>query len=514
MTVRVRFAPSPTGEPHIGNVRTVVFNWLFARKMGGQFVLRIEDTDRKRYQPESVTAIMEGLQWLGLQWDEGPALPELVNAGVPNAAKYAVGGSAGPYIQSENLDAYRTAAEELIAGGHAYRCDCTPERLSAVREHQHSHKLQLMYDRCCRSRPSGEVSADRPHVIRLKVPLEGQTLVRDVIRGVVAYENATIDDQVLLKSDGFPTYHLAVVVDDHAMAITHIIRADHWIPSTPKHILLYQAMEWEPPTYCHVPLVLGGDGKPLAKRHGATSISEFRRQGYLPEALLNYLALLGWSPGEGDEQEVFGRDELIDRFDLFRVSHAPASFSYEKLEWMNGVHIRNLSDDALLEHLLPVWRDAGLVADPCPEDVLPTLRLAVPLVRERLKRLTDVVEWTDFLLKDIQLPDASDLVGRKMTPQQSLVALNRVRELVTVVEPFGADALEPPMRGLASELGVAAGSLFGIVRWAITGKKVAPPLFGSLAALGRERALARLAAAACALVSHIDALEPAPQEES
>jgi glutamyl-tRNA synthetase len=505
MTVRVRFAPSPTGEPHIGNVRTVVFNWLFARKTGGQFILRIEDTDRKRYQPESITAMMDGLQWLGLQWDEGPALDELVNSGVPDAGRYAVGGHAGPYIQSERLDTYQTVAEELISRGYAYRCDCTPERLDAIREDQRNHKLQLMYDRHCRSRPAGDVSPDSPHVVRLKVPLEGQTIVHDVIRGDVAYDNATIDDQVLVKSDGFPTYHLAVVVDDHAMSITHIIRADHWIPSTPKHILMYQAMGWDLPTYCHVPLVLGDDGKPLAKRHGATSVSEFRRQGYLPEALLNYLALLGWSPGEGDEQEVFGRDELIDRFDLFRVSHAPSSFSYDKLDWMNGVHIRNLSDEALLADLLPVWRDAGLVTDPCPEDVLTTLRRAVPLVRERLKRLTEVVEWTDFLLRDIVAPEAMNLVGRKMTPQQSLAALRSVSDLVAAVAPFEPEAIESPMRSLANTLGVKAGSLFGIVRWAITGKKVAPPLFGSLAALGRDRALSRLATAESALASYIGA---------
>lgn len=508
MTVRVRFAPSPTGEPHIGNVRTVVFNWLFARKMGGQFILRIEDTDRKRFEPESMTGIMAGLRWLGLHWDEGPSLQGLRHAGVPDAEDYAVGGPFGPYIQSEKLDQYRAVAEELLARGWAYRCDCTPERLAAVREHQRSHRFQVMYDRHCRSRPSGDVSPDAQHVIRLRVPLEGQTVVHDVIRGDVAYDNAMVDDQVLLKSDGFPTYHLAVVVDDHAMEISHIIRADHWIPSTPKHILLYEAMGWEPPTYCHVPLVLGEDGKPLAKRHGATSIGEFRRQGYLPEALLNFLALVGWSPGEGDEQEVFSREELIDRFDLFRVSHAAASFSYRKLEWMNGVYIRSLPEAELVERLLPFWQEAGLVADPCPDEALPALRLAVPLVQERLKRLTDVVELTDFLLGDIVPPLPQNLIGKRMSPQDSLLALGRARQVASEVKTFDAESLEPTLRALAQELGVKAGSLFGILRWAVTGKKVAPPLFGSLAALGRGRTLSRLDASEATLAAHVAGLGP------
>jgi len=412
MTVRVRFAPSPTGEPHIGNIRTVVFNWLFARKMGGQFILRIEDTDRVRYQPQSIPVIMEGLRWLGLDWDEG-----------------------------------------------------------------------------------------EPHVIRLKVPLTGQTVVHDIIKGDIVFENAGIDDQVLLKSDGFPTYHLAVVVDDHYMKITHIARGDDWISSTPKRILIYRAMGWEVPTYCHVPLVLGEDGRKLSKRHGATSITEFRDQGYLPEALFNFLALLGWSPGGGEEREIFSRKELIERFDLFRVNRAPAIFSYDKLDWMNGVYIRKLSQADLLERLLPFWQRAGLVPDPCPEEMRERLRRIVPLVQERLKRLDEVVEWTAFLFREIEAPPAEKLVGKRMTPEESLAALRQARSLLAEVEPFEPEAMEPPMRALAAELGLKAGQLFGIVRWAVTGQKVAPPLFGSLAVLGRERVLARLDAAEAALLT-------------
>jgi len=501
MTVRVRMAPSPTGEPHIGNVRTAVFNWLFARKMGGQFILRIEDTDRTRYQPESILAIMEGFRWLGLDWDEGPGLEELRRSGLEHAEEYAVGGPYGPYIQSERLHLYRPVAEELIARGWAYRCNCTPERLAQVRERQRAHRQSPMYDRHCRDLPPDAISPDEPHVIRLKVPLTGQTIVHDVVRGDVAYDNASLDDQILLKSDGFPTYHLGVVVDDHYMKITHIIRADHWIPSTPKHILIYQAMDWELPIYCHVPLVLGQDGKPLSKRHGATSITQFRDRGYLSEALFNFLALLGWAPGEGDVQEVFSREELIERFDLFRVNRAPATFSYEKLDWMNGVYIRNLSEDELLNRLLPVWQRAGLVPDPCPEEERERLRPIIPLVQERLKRLDEVVEWTAFLFQEIEAPPVEKLVGKKMTSEKSLMALRRARDLLAEIEPFKPEAMEMPMRALAEELGLKAGQLFGIIRWAATGQKVAPPLFGSLAVLGRERTLARLDRAEAVLVA-------------
>ena len=503
MTVRVRIAPSPTGDPHIGNVRTAVFNWLFARQMGGQFILRIEDTDRTRYRPESIPVIVDGLRWLGLDLDEGPGLEELRRSGVQNADEYAVGGPYGPYVQSERRAMYQEVAQELIERGWAYRCNCTPERLEQVREHQRARKLPLMYDRHCRDCAPDAISPDEPHVVRLKVPLTGQTVVRDAIKGDVVFENSGIDDQILLKSDGFPTYHLAVVVDDHSMKITHIIRGDDWIPSTPKRILIYQAMGWEVPAYVHVPLVTMPGGKKLAKREGATSVTQFREQGYLPEALFNFLALLGWAPGEGDEQEIFSRAGLIERFDLFRVNRAAASFSYDKLDWMNGVYIRNLSEETLLERLLPFWRRAGLVPDPCPPGERESLRRVVPLVQERLKRLEDVVEMTAFLFREIETPPAERLVGKKMTPAESLAALRRARGLLAGVEPFEPQAMEVPMRALAGELGLKAGQLFGIVRWAVTGQKVAPPLFGSLAVLGRERVLRRLDAAEAVLAGAV-----------
>jgi glutamyl-tRNA synthetase len=491
MSVRVRFAPSPTGEPHIGNIRTVVFNWLFARQADGEFILRIEDTDRARYQPETIRVIMDGLRWLGLDWDEGPSLETLERSGVENAEDYAVGGLYGPYIQSERLEMYRTAAAELIDRGWAYRCSCTPERLTRVRERQRAAGEHVMYDRHCRDLPI-PVSADEPHVVRLKVPLDGETIVHDTIFGDVAFDNRLIDDQILLKSDGFPTYHLAVVVDDHHMAITHVIRGEDWISSTPKRILTYQALGWETPTYCHVPLVNGPDGQKLSKRHGATSITEFRAQGYLPGALLNFLALLGWSPGEAEEQEIFSREELVERFDLFRVNTSPATFSYEKLNWLNGIYIRKLSVEELTERLLPFWQRAGLAPDPCPEDVRARLRRIVPLIQERLKRLDEVVEWTSFMLAEIEAPPLEKLVPRKMTRQESAAMLQAAEGLLAEIEPFEGETIEQPLRDLTAELGVSVGQLLGTLRWATTNQKATPPLFGTLAAMGRERVLRRL----------------------
>ena len=476
MTVRVRFAPSPTGYPHIGNIRTVVFNWLFARQQRGKFILRIEDTDRERYVDDALHAITDSLKWLGIDWDEGPG----------------VGGAYGPYVQSERLHLYRDAAATLVAQGKAYRCNCSQERLDTVREAMRSEGKTPMYDGLCRDKPPGAVTEDEPHVIRLKVPCEGTTGFHDSLRGEITFENALIDDQVLMKSDGYPTYHLAVVVDDHLMGISHVMRGDDWIPSTPKRILIYEALGWQPPIFVHVPLVLGPDGKKLGKRHGATSVDEFRRQGYVPDALLNFLALLGWAPGEGDEQEIFSREALIARFDIRRINLSPAVFSYDKLDWMNGNYIRSMDAEELLDRLIPFWADAGLIPTPVPMEIMPTLRLLVPLVQERLKTLRDVLELTDFVFQEIPVPTVETLMPKKMTVQQSLTAIQAVQHLLCNLVQFTAEEMEAPMRALAAELELKAGQLFGIVRNAVTGKQVSPPLFGSLQAVGRERTLRRL----------------------
>jgi glutamyl-tRNA synthetase len=501
MTVRVRFAPSPTGEMHIGNVRTVVFDYLVARHYGGQLILRIEDTDQARYAPGSVRVVLESLKWLGIEFDEGPSCQELASIGEDWEGAPEIGGPHGPYIQSLRRDIYKQAAEELIARGAAYRCDCSPERLEALRQEQMANKQSVGYDRLCRDKKPGQVDPNRPHVVRLAVPLEGATSFHDLIKGDITFDNRLVDDAVLLKSDGLPTYHMAVVVDDHAMQISHVIRGDDWIPSAPKHILLYQAFGWPLPEFAHVPMVLGADGRKLGKRHGATSISEFMKAGFLPEALLNFLTFLGWAPGEGEEQEIFTPQELAQRFDLEHVNKAGAVFSYDKLDWMNGEYIRRMPQDELAHRLLP-YLAAGLGMS--EEDIgLQKVEQLVPLIRERLKRLTDAPGWCDLFFKDMPMPPASALIGKKMDAASSLAALRRVIATLENVPEWTEHAMEPPMRALTQELGLKTGQLFGIVRIAVTGKEVAPPLFGTMVVLGREKVMERLHAAERQLTSEV-----------
>jgi len=479
--VRVRFAPSPTGYLHVGGASTALFNWLFARKHNGAFILRIEDTDRKRYEPEAVGNILESLRWLGLEWDEGPE----------------VGGDYGPYYQSQRLDIYQKYSQQLVDSGHAYRCYCSPERLALMRDEQRRRvEPNVGYDRHCRyltakQRDEYEAQGIVP-VVRLKVPLEGQTSFHDVLHGDITVDNARLDDLVLLKSDGYPTYHLGNVVDDTLMQITHIMRADEWLPSIPKHILLYQAFGWEIPVYAHLPIILSPTGKgKLSKRHGGVAVHEFQQEGYLPEAMVNFLARVGWA--YDDKTEFFTRQELIEKFSLEGVSKSPASFSYDKLEWMNGVYIRQLGLDDLAGRLMPFLTGAGLPAD------LSTVRRIVPLVQERLKKLTDAVEWVDFFFVDQISYDPALLVGKKMTAVESLVALRKARETLVALPDFQEETLEKALRALADQLGLKDRQFFGIIRVAATGKNVAPPLFGTLSILGRERVLKRLDGAEKAL---------------
>ena len=471
--VRVRIAPSPTGFFHVGSARTALFNWLFARHHGGKFIVRVEDTDRTRYHPEAVPDLLASLHWLGLDWDEGPE----------------IGGDYGPYYQSERLHLYQHYANWLVEQGHAYRCYCSPERLEAIREEQRKQKQNPGYDRHCRTliaaqRAEYEAQGITP-VVRLKAPLEGQTTFHDVLYGTITVENGMLDDLVLLKSDGYPTYHLANVVDDHLMEISHIMRGDEWLPSVPKHVLLYNAFGWELPVYAHLPLILAptGQGK-LSKRHGGVEVHDFRRQGYLPEAVVNYLARVGWS--YDDKTEIFSREELIRYFDLSGVNSSPARFSYERLEWMNGYYIRQLDPADLAERLVPFLAEAGFAVTAAD------LRPIVPLIQERLKALTAVVEWTDFFFKDRLEYDAGMLVAKKMTAAEALAALRRGRETLAALPDFQVETTEPPMRVLADALGIKAGQLLSIIRVAVTGKEVAPPLFETMAILGQARTLARL----------------------
>jgi glutamyl-tRNA synthetase len=478
--VRVRIAPSPTGYFHIGSARTALFNWLFARHHGGKFIVRIEDTDRTRYHPEAVPDLVASLRWLGLDWDEGPE----------------AGGDFGPYYQSERLDLYQHYANWLVQHDHAYRCYCSPERLAALREQQRANKEDVGYDRHCRwltaaQRAEYEAQGIVP-VIRLKVPIEGQTSFDDVLYGTITVDNQSLDDLVLLKSDGYPTYHLANVVDDHLMEISHIMRGDEWLPSVPKHVLLYNAFGWEIPAYAHLPLILAptGQGK-LSKRHGGVEVREFRRQGYLPEAMVNYLARVGWS--YDDKTEIFSRKELIRYFDLSGVNSSAARLSYERLEWMNGYYIRQLSVEDLSKRLVPFMLEAGFHVTAAQ------MQPIVPLIQERLKTLSDVVDKAAFFFRDELQYDSRLLVGKKMTAHESLLALDRAREVLAGLPDFQIETSEPAMRSVAEELGLKAGQLLSIIRVAVTGDTVSPPLFETVAVLGRARTLTRLARASEAL---------------
>ncbi len=476
--VRVRYAPSPTGFQHIGGVRTALFNHLFARASHGAFILRIEDTDRERYQPEALEDIYRTFAWLGLHWDEGP------DCGGPHA----------PYQQSERVQLYRRYARELVAGGHAYHCYCSPARLESLKEEQRKANLPQGYDRRCRclgAAERGKLEAEglRP-VVRLAVPLEGATVFEDRLLGRIETANRDISpDPVLLKSDGFPTYHLANVVDDHLMEITHILRAQEWLPSTPLHVLLYSGLGWTPPAYCHLPMVLGQDGQKLSKRHGATRLSEFREKGYLPEAILNYIALLGWSYDATTEQ--FCLAELERLFSLERLNKAPAVFDYKKLDWFNGLYIRKLAPQRLAALLLPFLQGAGLVADPPSAAEEQRVRGLVPLVQERLVLLADVVPLVRFLFREVS-PAVEDLVPKKLDRVRAAQLLTQAAGLLEGFASRDEQGNEAAFRGLAEKLGVKLGDLLQPVRVAVTGSRASPPLFASLALLGVEESLRRV----------------------
>jgi len=477
--VRVRFAPSPTGYFHIGGARTALYNWLFARHHGGTFILRIEDTDRTRYQEEAEEDLLDGLRWLGLEWDEGPR----------------VGGEYGPYYQSQRLELYDTYARKLLEHDQAYRCFCTPERLAELRKAQRAEGGSYVgYDRHCRNLTPGEVAereaAGLVSVVRLKVPLSGQTTFHDVLRGTTTVENALLEDIVLIKSDGYPTYHMANVVDDHLMEISHIMRGDEWLSSCPIHVILYDALGWEVPTYVHLPLILDPAGKgKMSKRKTIgpggkeylVLVHDFRAAGYLPEALVNFIARVGWS--YDDRTELLTREELVQKFSIEGLNASPARFDYDKLDWMAGVYMREADVDELAERLLPVYREAGLDAD------LETVKQIVPLLQPRIKKLTDALPLSSFFFEDEIQIDPDLLIANKMDAASSLHALQRAREVLAQVEPFTPEGLEQPLRDLADALDVRVGPLFGILRGAVTGQRVSPPLFESMSILGRERTL-------------------------
>ncbi|MFH0913916.1 MAG: glutamate--tRNA ligase [Chloroflexota bacterium] len=475
--IRVRYAPSPTGYPHVGNIRTALFNWLFARRHGGKFIVRIEDTDVARTVPGAVEAILDGLRWLGLDWDEGPE----------------VGGDYGPYFQSQRLTYYQEAARRLVSEGHAYYCYCSPERLEKMREEQARRKQPPGYDRACRNLSRDQ--CDRfegkgiTPVVRFKIPLEGETKVYDLIRGEVVFDNTLMDDFVLLKSDGYPTYHLASVVDDHLMEISHVLRAEEWLSSTPRHWLLYQALGYQPPRFAHLPMLLGTDRSKLSKRHGAVSITEYREQGYLPEAMFNFLSLLGWSLD--DKTELMTRQQIIENFSLERISKTAAIFNKDKLDWMNGVYIRGLTLEDFAQRALP-FLEKGLPPEVKRPLSVDYVRQIMPLVQERAKTLADTPPLTRFFFVEELSYEAELLIGKGMTSETVVKALEATEGRLKALAQFDHASLEAVLRPLAEELGLKAGQLFGAIRVAVTGETATPPLFQTMAVLGKEHCLKRI----------------------
>ena len=480
MTVRTRIAPSPTGPAHVGTAYVAIFNLALARSAGGQFLLRIEDTDQTRSETRWEDMIYESLHWLGLKWDEGPD----------------AGGPVGPYRQSERSELYARHAQDLVASGRAYCCFCSKERLDAVRDAQKAAKADtIMYDRHCRNLPADEVKrrleAGESHVIRLAIPLEGETTLQDAIRGTITIANATIDDQVLIKADGFPTYHLANVVDDHAMGITHVLRAEEWITSTPKHLLLYEAFGWQPPVFAHVPLLRNKDRTKISKRKNPVSLPWYRDEGYLPEAVVNFLALMGYSMPDGNE--VFTFEQMCENFSIERINTGGPVFDLEKLAWLNGVYIRALAPDELVKRLLAfgVSRPEGQV------------RAIIPLLQERMRTLKDFETMADYFFAEPAFAEPALLVPKKKDAAGTAQLLAAFADRMASLAPssWTKDELEAAMRTFTEELGWSTRDAFMAVRVAITGRTATPPLVESLVILGQDATVARLRKGAEALHS-------------
>lgn len=485
--VRVRFAPSPTGYLHIGGVRTALFNWLFARHYNGRFVLRVEDTDEKRYVAGAADDLMESLRWVGIDWDEGPDRE----------------GPFGPYVQSLRHEAgiYRPYIERLLTEGKAYKSFTTPEELDRMRSDAEARGVKAFRfrgpERDWQPEQWAELEAQgRPYTIRLKVPTAGTTSFRDLVRGgdQITVENSNLYDIVLVKSSGMPLYHLAHLIDDHLMQISHVIRSEEWVPSTPYHVLLYQALGWDMPAFAHVPAVLRQDGRgKLSKRKDDVATNRFWERGYLPETMFNYLALQGWS--YDDHTEIMSRDELVERFSLDRVQSSPARWNPEKLKDMNGIYIRRLGTAELADLIVPYLSRAGLISDPPTTAQLNYLQQLVPLIHERLEELQEAPELLEYFFQPISYADPAQLVPKKMDAAATVQALDAAYARLQALEQWEGVAIEARLRELVGELGLKAGQLFGAIRVAITGRTVAPPLFDTLVALGRERSLQRIAAA-------------------
>ena len=466
--VRTRIAPSPTGYPHIGTIFQALFDYVYAKKHGGRFIIRIEDTDRKRAVPEAEAVIYEALEYYGLKPDEGP--------------KY--GGDFGPYRQSDRLDLYRDHAQKLIVSGHAYYCFCSPERLSQVRQARQQNGLPPMYDRHCRTLDPAQAAAQaqtQSHVIRLKVPDHETLTFSDGLRGPISFASDVVDDQVLLKSDGFPTYHLAVVVDDHLMQISHVIRGEEWISSTPKHLLLYRYFNWDLPQMIHTPLLRNPDRSKISKRHGHTSAFWYRDQGYLVEAVLNFMATRVWNHPDG--QEVFTLDDMIKLFDFNQMHLQGPIMDLKKLDWLNGQWLRRL-DDRILFDRLQAFLPAAVPAD--------RFKALWPHYQDRLVKLADLPELTGYLAADPQVSPAALIKEAKMATQDLAVYLAQVSQTLTSLKTWQVTTIETALRQLQTKLKLNPRPAFMTIRLAVTGQSATPPLFDVLAALGLKTVIKRL----------------------
>ena len=473
-TVRVRFAPSPTGSLHVGGARTAIFNYFFARHHRGTFILRIEDTDRERFAPRARDEIFQSLSWLGLAIDEGPHQT----------------GACGPYIQSERMDHYRTAIGRLLENGQAYRCFCTRERLEQLRKQQKQNRdTTLGYDGRCRHLSAdtieGKLTAQTPHVVRLKVPPQGEVSFHDLIRGTITYQCRELDDIILLKSDGYPTYHLANVVDDHLMQISHVMRGEEWISSTPKHILLYRALGHPLPKFAHLPVILSSGGGKLSKRKGASSVMEYREQGFLPEALVNFLSLLGWSPG--DDTEIMDSEEITRRFSLDRITAKASVFDEQKLIWINGHYLRQRSTASIIPLVKELLVSRNLPGKTGEDRYLEKV---IHLLKDRSKTLVEIAESSGYFFEDPSIYDPK--TARKRFKKESAGLLRDLHHQLQELEEFTAGAIEELYRQAAQKAGLSAGKLIHPTRLAVSGVGYGPGLFEMMELLGREAVLRRM----------------------
>lgn len=468
--VRVRLAPSPTGDPHVGTGYIALFNYVFAKKNNGKLILRIEDTDQVRSRDSSEQMIMESLRWLGIEWDEGPD----------------IGGPYGPYRQSERREMHQLAAEHLISTGHAYRCFCTAERLDEMRAKQKVEGAQLGYDRHCRSLSVKEsetsIASGKSFVVRMKMPTDGVTIVKDLLRGDVEFENQRIDDQVLLKSDGYPTYHLANVVDDHHMKVSHVIRAEEWVSSTPKHVLLYEAFGWEKPTFVHMPLLRNTDKSKISKRKNPVSLRYYQRSGILPEAMVNFLALMGWS--YGNDVEIFDLSQMIEKFELERINLGGPIFDQAKLNWMNNQYLQKISDGRFVSYL----RDQVFTID--------QLLKIKPFAIERMNRFDQFLDNNLFFFNGALKYQDVPLVPQGKTPEDMITMLGRLAEVLDDVYEWNLENIKKALDAVKDELAWKPKDYFMPIRLVVTGRKDSPPLIESIEIIGREMTRFRIRDAA------------------